>query len=143
MVQAKINKELVSLEAELTSTDIREIYVTQSKSKNNSAIHEAEEKNLLPLQTITSDDNEESLAGTAATLSLHFPPTDNSTSGTLGQSSVKMKCYYYHKHHCFLDYLINPILEDAVISMSDIPFHYDEREGKYTEFMGNSAGTVL
>ena len=61
MAQAKVNSKLALFGAGLTSTDMSEGYITCSKSKINSAIHEAEEINVLPLQTITSDDNEEAL----------------------------------------------------------------------------------
>ena len=44
---------------------------------------------MLPSVTITSDDNEEALAGAAATLSPLSPPTDNSASENLSQSSGK------------------------------------------------------
>ena len=54
-----------------------------------------------------------------------------------------MKCYYHHKHHHFLDYFNDPILDDAVIYVNDIPFQYNTREVKYTEFIGNSAGTIF
>ena len=50
-------------------------------------MHGAKENNVLPSQTITSDENEEALAGTATTLSLISHPTDNSTSQNLSQSS--------------------------------------------------------
>ena len=95
------------------------------------------------MQTIISDDNEEALTGAAATLSLLSPPTNNSASENISQSSVKMKCYCYQKHHDLLDYFNNPILDDAVINARDTPFQYNEREGRYTEFICNPTGTVL
>ena len=42
MVQAKVNKGLANLGADLTSTVMSKGYVTQSKLKNNSSIHWAE-----------------------------------------------------------------------------------------------------
>ena len=42
-------------------------------------MYETEENNVLPLQTITSDGNEEALAGAATKLSPLSPSTDNST----------------------------------------------------------------
>ena len=98
---------------------------------------------MLPLQTITSDDNEEVLAGIATALSLLTPPTNNSASKNLNQSSVKMKCYYHHKHCYFLDYINNPISDDAVIYTSDMPFQYNKRECRYTKFIGDPTGTVF
>ena len=55
MAQAKVNRELEYLRADLTSTDMSKGYVTQSKLKNTSAIHWAEENTVLPSQTITSN----------------------------------------------------------------------------------------
>ena len=78
----------------LTSTDKSEGYVTHSKSKINSVIHGIGEDNVMLLQTITSEDNEEALAGAATALSLLSPPTDNLAHENLSQSSVEMKCYY-------------------------------------------------
>ena len=118
-------------------------YVTWSKLNINSAIHRTEENNVLPLQTTKGNDKEEALAGAAAALSLLSSPTNSSASENLSQSSVKMKCYYHHKHHCFLDYFTDPILDDAVIYASDKPFQYNEREGRYTECIGNPTGTVF
>ena len=91
MVQAKVNRELASLGADLSSSDMNEGYITCSKSKINSVIHGAEENNVLPSQTMTSNDNKETLAGAAITMSLLSPPTDNSASKNLSQSSVKNK----------------------------------------------------
>ena len=56
--------------ADLTSTNMNEGYATQSKSKYNVLKHEAGENNLLPSQTIPSDDNEWALADITATTSL-------------------------------------------------------------------------
>ena len=103
----------------------------------------AGENNILPLLTIPINDNEEALAGVATTVSLLSPPTNNSASKNLSQSSVRKKCYYHPKHHHFLEYFNDPILDDAVIYMSDVPFQYNERESRYTEFIGNQTGTIL
>ena len=54
-----------------------------------------------------------------------------------------MKLYYHHKHHHFLDYFNDPIPDAAVIYMSDISFQYNEREGRYTEFISNPMGTIF
>ena len=103
MVQSKVNRELVNFGGDLTSTNMNEGSVTQIKSKNNLTIHGAEESDLLPLQTITSDYNEEALAVAATTLSLDLPHTSNSASENLSWNSARGKCYYHHKQHCFLD----------------------------------------
>ena len=95
------------------------------------------------MQTITSDDNEEALAGAATALSLLSLPANNSASKNLSQNSAKMKCYYHHKHHQFLDYFNNPIPDDAVIYENYIPFQYSEREGRYIEFIGNPTGAIF
>ena len=58
MAQAKVNKELASLRADLTSTDMSEGYVTCSRSNASSVMPATEENNVLPLQAITNDDNE-------------------------------------------------------------------------------------
>ena len=97
----------------------------------------------IPLQAITSDDNEEALAGAAIALSLLPPCTNKSTRKNLCQSLAKKKCYYHHKHHHFLGYFNDPILDDAVVYTRDIPFQYNEREGRYTEFIGNPTGTIF
>ena len=73
-----------------TSTDMSEGYITHSKSRIYSASQGTEENNVLPLQTMTSDDNEEALAGAAAALSL-LSPTDNSASKNINQSSRMMQ----------------------------------------------------
>ena len=92
---------------------------------------------MLPSPTINIDDNEEALPATAITLSLLSPPTDNSADENCSQSSIKTKYYYHHKHHCFSDLFNDPILDDAVIYACNIPFQYNERGGRYTEFLGN------
>ena len=105
---------------------------------------EMEENNVLLLWTMTRDDNEEALAGEATTLNLFSPPpTDTTASENLSQSSIKIKCYCNQKHHHFLDYFNDPILDDAVIYAGDVPFHYNKIEGRYMEFIGNSIGTVF
>ena len=47
MVQAKVNREFTSLGADLTSPDINGGYIRCIKSKNNSMVQDAEEKNVL------------------------------------------------------------------------------------------------
>ena len=78
MVQAKINKELARLGADLTSTDVNEDYITCSKSKINSMVQDIEENNVLPLQEPGHNDNDNALAGVATALSFLSSPTDNS-----------------------------------------------------------------
>ena len=39
--------------------------------------------------------------------------------------------------------LYDPIPNDALIYTSDIPFQYNEREGRHAEFIGNPSGTVF
>ena len=70
---------------------MNEHYIIYSTSKASSVMHEAEENNVLLLQV--SDENEESLAAAATTLSLPSPSTDNPASENLSQRSVKMKFY--------------------------------------------------
>ena len=41
MVQAQVNRGLISLDADLTSTDVNEGYITCSKSKINSTMQDA------------------------------------------------------------------------------------------------------
>ena len=136
MVQAKVNRELAR-------TDMSEGYTTCSNSKINSVIKVAEETNVLPSQTIASDENEEALAGAATILNLLSPPTYNLTSLNLSQSLVRIKCYYPHTDFYFLDYLNDTIPDDAVIYASDIAFQYNKIEDRYTTFIGNPIGTVF
>ena len=52
-----------------------------------------------------------------------------------------MKCYYDQTHCHFLDYFNDPIMDDAVIYIDNIPLQYNKIEGRYTEFIGNPIGT--
>ena len=142
-MQAKVNRELASLEADLTSTDVSKGYVIHSKSKINSASQGMEENNVLLSQTMTSDNGKEALAHAATALSLFSPSTDNLAMENLSQGSIKMKCYYLHTHCCFLDYFNDSIPDDAVIYASDIPFQYNKIEGRHTKFIGNPIGRVF
>ena len=56
-------------------------------------------------------------------------------------NSVKMKCYFYHEQKHFLGYFSDLVSYDAVIYASDVSFQNNEREGRYTEFIGNPTGT--
>ena len=119
MVQARVNRELASLRADLTSTDVNEGYITYRKSKINSTVQATEENNVLLPQEPAHNENNSVLAGAATALSLLSPPTDNSNSQDINKSHIK--CYYDCMHHHFLDYFNDPILDDAVIYAGDIP----------------------
>ena len=54
-----------------------------------------------------------------------------------------MKCYFHHRQNHFLNYLNDPVPDDAVIYISDVPFQHNKREGRHTEFIGNSTGTIF
>ena len=92
---------------------------------------------------IPSGGNEETFTVAATTASLFSPLNNNSSSANLSQNSCRMKCYYHKKQKCFIDYFDDPIPDDAVIYVSDILFQYNEIEGRYTEFIGKSRGTIL
>ena len=81
-VQTKVNRELTSLGADLTSTYINEGNITCSKSKINVMVQNTEENNVLPLQEPAHNDNADALAGAATAMSLLSPPTDNSQQST-------------------------------------------------------------
>ena len=80
MEKVRSNRDLDIFRADLTSTDNSESYITHSKSKASSVMHKTEENNVPPLQNISSEDNEKTLAVAAAILILLSPPTDNTTS---------------------------------------------------------------
>ena len=89
----------------------------------------AGENNLLLLQATPSDENEEALAGATATVSLLSPPANNSASATLSQNETRIKCHFHQKQNLLrLFYFDGPILGDADIYGSDIPFQYNKRE---------------
>ena len=46
---------------------------------------------LLPLQTLSSDDSEDAIAGATTAVSLLSPPTNNSARENLSQNSARMK----------------------------------------------------
>ena len=79
MVQAKVNRELTSLGADLTSTDVHKEYLTCSKSKVKIMVQDTKENNVLP-QELCHNDNEDELTGAATILRLLSPPTDTSNS---------------------------------------------------------------
>ena len=95
------------------------------------------------MQTKPRDDNEEAIAGTTTTASLLSPPYNSTASMNHNQISAGMKCYFYCKQNCFLDYFDDPILDVAVIYMSDISFQYSERGCKYTKFIGTPKSTIF
>ena len=115
---------------------------TRCKLKNTLPLHGAGENNLLLLQTTLIDANEEALAD-AGTTNLLLPTNKNSTSKNIRRNSARMKCYYHCKQNCLLDCFDDPIPDDTVIYMSDIPFQYNKREARYTEFIGNPTGTIF
>ena len=61
----------------------------------------------------------------------------------LSQNSARMKCYFHCKQYHFLDYFDDPIPDDSVIYISDIPLQCNESEGRYTEFVGNPTCTIF
>ena len=75
MTQSKVSRKLAILRASLTSIYKNEGYATQSKSKIDSPLYGTGENNLLPSQTINSDQNKEALASAATMMSLLSPPT--------------------------------------------------------------------
>ena len=79
----KVNRDVASLGADLTSTGVNKDYITCSKYQINSTVQDTEVNNMLPLMAPTNNDNEEILAGAATTLSLFVPPTNNSNSQNL------------------------------------------------------------
>ena len=106
MVQAKSNRDLASLGADLASSDVNEGYRTCSKTKGNSRVQDTEKNNVLPPQEPSHNYNDGALVGAATVLSLLFPTTDTSNSQHINQNH--MKSYYVHIHCCFLDYFITP-----------------------------------
>ena len=70
MVQSKINREFINLRADLTNNNINKGNATQSQSKYHAPLCGAGQNNLLPSQTIPSDNNEEALAGATTRASL-------------------------------------------------------------------------
>ena len=140
MVQAKVNRELTSLGADLTSTGVHKGNLTCSKPKLNFTVQDTEENNVQPWE-LCCNDNENALVGTATTLSLLSLLIDNSNSQQPNQSHTN--CYYGHTHGCFLDYFNDPIPNDAVIYVGDIPFQYNKVQGRHAELIGNLPGTVF
>ena len=65
MVQAKSNRELASLGADLTSPDVNEGYITCTKWTISSTVQHTEEINVLSLQEPAHNDNEDVLVDTA------------------------------------------------------------------------------
>ena len=50
-------------------------------------------------------------------------------------------------HHCkqnhFLDYFEDPVPDDAVIYMGNVPFQYNKQNEKYRVFIGNLTGIIF
>ena len=106
MAQAKVNRELTSFGADLTSINVHKGYLTCSKSKVHYTLQDTEENSVLPPQEQYHNDNKDVLAGAATAFNLLSPPTENFNSQHLNQSH--MKCYYSHTHGSFLDYFNDP-----------------------------------
>ena len=140
-MQAKFNRELPGLGADLTSTDVNEGYIKHIKSKTNSMVPDTETNNVLPPQEPAHNDNDDALAGAAAALSLLLPPTDNSNGQHINLNN--MKCYYDHTHCHFLGFFNDPILDDAVIYTGNITFQYNKIESSYTKFIGKPLCSVF
>ena len=83
MAQAKIDRELTGLGADLTSTDVHAGYLTCSKSKVHSVLQDTEENSVPPPQESCHNDKEATLSVAATTLSLLSPPPDNPTVNDL------------------------------------------------------------
>ena len=64
-------------------------YATQGKLKYNLPLCGVGENNLLPFQTIPSDNNEESLVGTTAATRLLSSPTNSSASTNHSHNSAR------------------------------------------------------
>ena len=79
ITQSKVNRQLVNLRISLPNVNMNEGYATQSKLKTSSPLHWVGESNLLPLQTIYSNQSEEALASAAPMISL-LSPNNNSFS---------------------------------------------------------------
>ena len=50
---------------------------------------------------------------------------------------------FHFKQNCFLGCFKDPILDGTAIYAGDVPFWYNTREGKYTEFIGNPTGIIF
>ena len=112
------------------------------RQKSSLPLHWAGENNLLPLQTVNSDQSEEALAHATATLSL-LSLKDNSICMNLSQNSARMKSYFHHKQNHFFDYFKDPVPNGVVIYMGDVPFEYNERDSKYTDVLGSPTGIIF
>ena len=74
------------------------------------------------------------------------PPRDTSELIILSdasQNSTRMQCYFHSLWNHFIDYFDNPVPGGAFIYTGDVPFQYNQQEGKYTEFLGNPTGNML
>ena len=79
MAQLKLNREMANLGVTFIDIDINEGYETWSKLKVKSALHEAGENTLLPLQTISSEHGEKALTGATTKSGLPSLTKNNST----------------------------------------------------------------
>ena len=85
MAQSKVNSELASLGVSFTDIDKHKRYATQSKLKVNSPLHRVGENNLLPSETMNSNQNEEAVTAAAAMMNLLLPSNNNSTNSNFSQ----------------------------------------------------------
>ena len=139
MVQAKVNGNMTSLGADLTSPDVHKGYLTYGKSKVNSLVHDTGQNNVL-LWEPCHNDNEDALPGAATMWSL-ISPTNKCNGQQLNNNH--MKCYYDCTHGCSSDYFNDAIPDDAIIYTGNIPFQYNTVDGRDTEYIGNPGGTAF
>ena len=64
------------------------------------------------------------------------------TLSDVGHLSSRMKCFFHSQQNYLLDYFDYPVHDGAVIYAADTPFRYSEKEGMYTEVLGNPTGNV-
>ena len=142
MAKSKVTRNLANLGVSVTNVDMNEGYSPQSKLRTNSTLHWVGENNLLSLQTIISNQTDGVLAGVTNRTSVLSCTNNDPNSINISQNSARMKCYFHYKQNCLLYYFDDPVPDDAVIYMSDVPFQDNEREGMYTEFIDNSTGIL-
>ena len=54
-----------------------------------------------------------------------------------------MKCYCHHEQNYFFDYFDDPVLDNAIIYVSNVPVQYNKREGRHTKFIDNLTSTTF
>ena len=111
--------------------------------RNKSWTLDATRENYLPSTPATNNTNDDDEVTSS---NLHSPPWDNSgliTLSSVSQKSTKMQWYFYCLWNYFIDYFDNTALGGAVIYAGDVPFQYNEQEGRYREFSCNPTGDVF